>query len=295
VEATNCSLCGANEPRRLHRNFNLEISKCGRCGFVYAGPQRVTREENWTRQSADYFHKEYLPALGVTNGGFDLEAFDRRYARQLLFIRPYRKLGTLLEFGIGAGFFLKAAERDGWRVLGLDVMEAGVEFARTRLGLDVRLTPIEDADIPHESFDVVAMFEVIEHLSDPKGVVRRAFSLLRPGGCLIVSTPNIESLTHRALGGQWSVLNPFEHLQFFSERTLRAMLTEVGFTDAVFDRHYAGAGRYETLFATHSFTPNSVRVRTYRVLVHLLWPGALHQIQALGIADGLHCIARKPG
>jgi SAM-dependent methyltransferase len=173
-------------------------------------------------------------------------------------------------------------------------MEAGVEFARTRLGLDVRLTPIEDAEIPDESFDVVAMFEVIEHLSNPKDVARRALALLRRGGCLIVSTPNIESLTHRALGSQWSVLNPAEHLQFFSERTLHAMLTEVGFTDVAFDRHYAGAGRYETLLPTHSFWPRSVRARSYRVLVHLLWPWALHQIQALGVADGLHCIARKP-
>ena len=261
---------------------------------MYAGPQRVTREENWTRQSANYFNHEYLPALGVTDGTFDLTAFDARYARQLLFIRPYRKLGTLLEFGIGAGFFLKAAERDGWRVLGLDVMEAGVEFARTQLGLDVRLTPIEDAEIPDGTFDVVAMFEVIEHLSDPKGVVRRALTLLRPGGCLAISTPNVASLTHRALGSQWAVLNPFEHLQFFSERTLGDMLSQVGFTDVVFDRHYAGAGRYETLFPTHSFTPRSMRARSYRVLVHLLWPWALHQVQALGVADGLHCIARKP-
>jgi 2-polyprenyl-3-methyl-5-hydroxy-6-metoxy-1,4-benzoquinol methylase len=261
---------------------------------VYAGPQRVSREENWTRQSANYFHNEYLPAMGAPNGQFDLTAFDARYARKLWQIRPYRQLGTLLEFGIGAGFFLKAAERDGWRTLGVDVMEAGVEFARTRLGLEVRLSPIEDADISLEAYDVVAMFEVIEHVSNPKDVLRRAFALLRPGGCVTISTPNIESLSHRVLGSQWAVLNPFEHLQFFSERTLGMMLSQAGFTDVRFDRHYAGGGLYETMLPTHSFTPRSVRARSYRVLVPLLWPWALHRIQALGVADGLHCIARKP-
>lgn len=294
METTNCNLCGASEARRLHRNFDLDISQCRQCGFVYAGPRRLSREETWTRQSDEYFHHEYLPALGVTDGTFDLDAFDARYARTLRHIRPYRQLGTLLEFGSGAGFFLKAAERDGWQVLGFDVMEAGAEFARTRLGLDVRTTAVEQAELPEGTYDAVAIFEVIEHVSDPREVLQSAFALLRPGGCVAISTPNIESITHRALGSQWAVLSPAEHLQYFSERTLGTLLAQTGFVDVAFDRHYAGAGRYETLMPTHSFTPRSLRARAYRVGVHLLWPWALHRIQALGLADGLHCVARKP-
>lgn len=294
MESTSCNLCGAERPRLRHRKFDLNISTCETCGLVYAGPLRLSREETWTRYSPAYFHDEYLPSFGVTDGTFDLSAFDARYARTMGFIRPYRQRGTLLEVGSGAGFFLKAAERDGWSVMGLEVMSAGVEFSRTRLGLNVVPAAIEDAALPTEGYDIVAVFEVIEHLSDPKTMLGRIRALLRPGGCLAITTPNVAALSHRILGREWAVLSPAEHLYYFSETTLSAMLDQAGFVDVRFDRHYAGAGRYETMLPTHTHAPSVWRARMYANLVRRCGPFALRQIQALGLADGLHCLARRP-
>lgn len=294
METAVCNLCGAERSRRLYRNFELDISRCQACGLVYAGPVRLSREETWARYSDSFFWDEYLPANGVNGDTFDLEQFDARYARVLGLLKPYRRLGTLLEIGSGAGFFLKAAARHSWNVLGLEVMKAGVEFSRSRLDVRVLPTSVEEAELASESYDVVAMFEVIEHLSDPQGVLRRAFDLLRPGGCLAISTPNIESLSRWFLGPTWSVLSPAEHLYYFSESTLQAMLAAAGYEKVWFDRHYAGSGRHETLMPTHSFTPRSGRALGYRLIVGLLWPGALRRVQAWGRADGLHCLARRP-
>lgn len=295
MEITDCNLCGADRSKRLHRNFDLDISRCLACGLVFAGPSRLTREETWARYNPTYFTEEYLPAMGIVDGRVDLAALDARHARTLSQLAPHRQLGTLLEVGCGAGLFLKAAERAGWSVSGLEVMTAGVDFARTVLELDVTASAVEDAELRPGGYDVVALFEVIEHISNPTALLARLASLLRPEGCLVLSTPNVEAISHTALGRHWAVLNPGEHLYYFSERTLGAMLRKAGYVDVTFDRHYAGAGRYETLLPTHSFTPSSLRTRLYRAVVDALPRSALVRIQALGRADGLHVIARRPG
>jgi len=293
MESTVCTLCGADRPHVLYQKFGLDISTCQSCGLVYAGPQRLTREETWARYSSTYFFGEYLPSLGVVDGKVDLATLDGRHKRTLTHIRPYRRSGTLLEIGSGAGLFLKAAERDGWTVTGLEVMTAGVEFARTTLGLDVREVAFEDADLPTAAYDVVALFEVIEHLSDPKDMLRRALTLLRPGGRVAISTPNISSLSHIALGRAWAILSPAEHLSYFNEKTLGALLRGAGYVNVRFDRHYAGDGRFETMLPTHSHAPESRRTKAYTLLVDRLSPWLIRQVQRLGMADGLHCLAER--
>jgi 2-polyprenyl-3-methyl-5-hydroxy-6-metoxy-1,4-benzoquinol methylase len=294
LERAFCNLCGADKPRVVYTNFGRDISRCGSCGHLYAGPARLTGWETWTQYDERFFENEYLPTMGVVDGQFDLEAFDARYSQMLDRLRPHRRLGTLLDVGCGAGFFLKSAERDGWRVSGIEVMPHGAEFARTRLGLDVVSTPIEDANLSPAAFDVIVMFDVIEHLADPVGVVGRLGSLLRPGGWLAIITPNIGSLTHAMLGGLWCVLNPSEHLHYFSEASLRRMLIARGYDSVHFDRHYAGDGVYETMLPSHNSNPASRRARFYTWLFERYGHRLRGPVQSLGLADALHCMARRP-
>jgi len=294
LEPTVCNLCGADTPRLVYTNFGRDISRCRSCGHVYAGPERLTGWETWARYDESYFRNEYLPALGVVDDRVDLPACDARFARELSRMRPHRQIGTLLEIGSAAGLFLKSAERDGWQVTGVEIMEAGAEFARRHLGLNIISAPVEQANLTPAAYDIVAMFEVIEHLPDPAGVVGQLRNLLRPGGRLVISTPNIQSLTRAMLGGSWSVLNPGEHLHYFSEASLRRMLVDAGYDAVQFDRHYAGAGVYETMLPTHSFDLHSWRARTYSWLVGMCGRHARGLVQSLGLADGLHCMARRP-
>jgi SAM-dependent methyltransferase len=138
------------------------------------------------------------------------------------------------------------------------------------------------------------MFEVIEHLSDPVGVLRQLRQLLRPGGWVAISTPNIHSLTHAMLGASWCVLNPSVHLHFFSEASLSRMLIAAGYDAVLFDRHGAGDDVGLTMFATHSFNPRSWRTRIYAWLVKRCGLWARGFVQSLGLADGLYCLARRP-
>jgi 2-polyprenyl-3-methyl-5-hydroxy-6-metoxy-1,4-benzoquinol methylase len=294
MERVVCTLCHTDRTRPRYRKFNLEIVQCRNCGLVYAGPDRLTREETWTRYNPNYFQDEYLPALGVVNGQFNLAEFDQRYARPLAMIRPFRQYGTLLEVGCGAGFFLKAAERDGWDVQGIEVMDAGITFAQERLGLRVQRGVLEELEFPPASFDVIALFEVIEHLSTPITTLERIWHLLRPGGWLIITTPNIDALSCHMLGSAWAVLSPAEHLYYFNQNTLGQTLRRAGYGSVWFDRHYAGGGLYETMYPEHNQAPTAVRSRAYTWLVRRFGPWMIYPVQTYGHADGLWCLAQRP-
>ena len=106
----------------------------------------------------------------------------------------------LIEVGCGAGFFLKAAERAGWQVEGIELSAEASRFAIERLELPIRRERAEDAPIGPASFDAAAMFDVIEHLFDPRAVLAAIARALAPGGTLVISTPNIDSASRYLLG-----------------------------------------------------------------------------------------------
>jgi len=289
-----CPVCDGTTSRPKYHKFGLPLVACEGCGLVYANP-RLTPEEIWKRYSPDYFWNEYLPALGVKDGHVDLEYFDGRHSAMLQLIaraRPNR--GRMVEVGAGGGFFLKAAERAGWTVAGIEISSEGVEFATSRLALDVRRESAEDLNFPAASFDVAVMFDVIEHLLDPAAALQRVRTVLRPGGLLVISTPNLDAVTRLALGSDWAVLSPAEHLYNFSEKTLGMLLRRAGFGGIEFERHYQGLGVYETMNPRYTHAPGSLRNRIYSSLVSTVGPFTYRQVQAFGGADALLATAASP-
>lgn len=289
-----CPVCDDARSRPAYHKFGLPLVRCTGCGLVYANP-RLTAEEIWQRYSPDYFWRFYLPTIGVQNGQFDLAYFDMRHAAMLRFIGRHRPVrGRLIEVGAGGGFFLKAAERAGWTVAGIEISSEGVEFATTRLGLDVRHESAEELSFPAASFDVAVMFDVIEHLLDPVAALERVTTVLRPGGLLVVSTPNLEAVTRLALGSEWAVLSPAEHLYNFSAGTLGRLLRRAGFRDVTFEWQYDGLGVYETMNPRYSHAPSSVRNRIYSALVSTVGRFAYRHVQSFGGADSLLATASSP-
>lgn len=296
LETVGCNLCGEKSNyRRLYTKQNLDVVRCGNCGLVYAGPLRPKKQVAWLRYNPDYFWQEYLPAIGAENGQYDLGEFDQRYSEYIKRLSVFNERSALLEIGSGAGFFLKAAERAGWEsVTGLEVSEAAVGFARDQLGLDVRLGTIEEADLPAESYDVVAMFDSIEHLLDPRGTLERAYGALRPGGAIIITTPNFRSISRLVLQEFWASLNPMEHLYYFTEKSLEKMLHNVGFTQVQAVRDCAGHGAFSTMNPSHTEHPDSLRARGYKLLVATVGVPTHCLVRRAGWADQLYMLAQKP-
>ena len=138
-----------------------------------------------------------------------------------------RRLGRIAELGCGNGYFLARARHAGWNAIGTESSAVARERLR-REGLDVRAPEGWSADLPDASLDAVVMLEVIEHLDDVPVVLRELARLVRPGGRLVLSTPNVNSLTRRLIGARWRIITE-EHLWYFSPRTLARVLEAHGF------------------------------------------------------------------
>ena len=130
--------------------------------------------------------------------------------------RPAR----VLDVGCGSGVLLARMQALGWQVEGLEVDPAAVEAARRR-GVPVRLGTLEAQHFPENSFDAVHSAHVIEHVYDPVALLSECRRILKPGGTLVILTPNVESWGHRHYGSAWLNLDPPRHLVLFSATTLR--------------------------------------------------------------------------
>ena len=141
--------------------------------------------------------------------------------------------------------------------MGVEPSHWAVEHARTRLGLDVHQGTLDDLPSTAGSFDVVAFNDVIEHVTDPQAMLRRAADFLRPGGILYLITPDIGSLSARILRGRWWGLRP-AHLYYFSAETLTRMLRQAGL-EPVLLRSYGRIFTYGYWLS---------RIRSYPALVY---------------------------
>jgi SAM-dependent methyltransferase len=135
--------------------------------------------------------------------------------------------GHVLEIGAGSGAFVQAALKRGWKVDANEVSESALELLR-RTEATVCSGDLTAARYPDSQFDFVVSLEVIEHLPAPLDLVREMWRVTRPGGLLLLTTPNFNGISRRYLGIQWRVIDP-EHLGYFTPSTLSRLLRDVGY------------------------------------------------------------------
>lgn len=217
-----CALCGESRRTTLFEKNDYPIAKCGACGFVQVDvePSRAELEELYGEAyfAGDVFHR-YLAErdIRVESGAV--------HARTLAKIVPG---GRLLDVGCAAGFFLEAAARH-YDVAGVELSPFASDYARRELGLRVLTGDVTEGAFEGEQFDVVTLWNTIEHLVDPPRAVQAISSLTKPGALLVLSTGDVAGpLARRDLGG-WNLMSPPHHLFFFSPRTLDLMLARAGF------------------------------------------------------------------
>jgi 2-polyprenyl-3-methyl-5-hydroxy-6-metoxy-1,4-benzoquinol methylase len=140
-----------------------------------------------------------------------------------------RTAGRVLDVGCGSGELLHRLAERGWAVEGVDSDPTSVERARAR-GFRVLLGSLEEQGYPSGSFDAVTMSHVIEHVPDPTALLAEAHRILKPGGLLVVVTPNGRSLGHRLFRDDWFPLEPPRHLYVFNVPALREVAARSGFS-----------------------------------------------------------------
>lgn len=160
----------------------------------------------------------------------------------LLYLLPWRRVqvdlevrslgavpgGRLLDLGCGSGLWLAGMRRLGWQVEGIDFDPAAATAAATR-GLHVRCGSLEQQRFADATFNAITMSHVVEHLPNPVKTLTECARILKPGGRLILWTPNTASLGHHLLKQYWRGLEPPRHLHLFSPASVRALLEKAGF------------------------------------------------------------------
>ncbi len=195
------------------------IVRCARCGLVYASPRSHDEE---IRQS----YEEVVDELYVEERRGRVLTFERNF-RPLQALVPASPRPRLLDVGCYVGIFLEIASQHGWEVWGVEPSLWAAQEARRR-GLHVIAGTLAEADLAPASFDVVTLWDVVEHFTDPKAELVRINRLLKPGGVLCIHTIDIDGLVPRLLGPRWPWLMEM-HLYYFSRRTLAHMLELTGF------------------------------------------------------------------
>ena len=152
--------------------------------------------------------------------------FDDRLRR----LPPPSPDARLVDVGAAVGLFVERARLAGWIAEGLEPSAWAAAYAQERLQQPVRAVTIEDSGIAPQSVDVVTLWEVIEHVPDPRATLAAIHRVLKRGGLLALSTPDAGSLAARALGRRWPGWDKLpEHLFFFDRPILKRLLEHVGF------------------------------------------------------------------
>jgi SAM-dependent methyltransferase len=218
-----CNLCGGSAFAPLYEKRGFFVLRCQDCGLVFTHP--IPDEESLRAT----YGREYFE--GRLYRSYAEEAGARRadYRKWLAWLARTTGLarGRWLDIGCATGSFLSAARDEGWDACGVDISDYCAGEARLR-GLDVRTGTARDLPAEWRGFDVVSMWDTVEHLADPSGDVAAAAARLRPGGWFVASTGDVASLAARLLGRRWWLMLPPVHLYFFSRETLEGVVRKAG-------------------------------------------------------------------
>jgi SAM-dependent methyltransferase len=280
LKTQHCPLCEVETAYlEVYRKWGYPILRCKECGLGATDTGGRFDAESYYNEG--YFHGAYVDGYSNYTSS---EAVLRAEFRKLL--RRCRKLGPrhgrLLEIGCAYGYLLEEAV-EWYSCTGLELCPEAVASCRRR-GLDVaegQLTQefVEGAG----SFDVIAMLDVIEHLPEPAETLARAAAATRPGGLLVITTGDWNSLLSRVLGSRWRLMTPPQHLYFFSRRTLIRLVEKAGFT---------------VVEAVHPWKSVPLGLAVYqltrRLGLRLPLPGWLNRLGVpVNLFDAVRLVARK--
>jgi SAM-dependent methyltransferase len=248
----NCLVCGSpgnllyqDLPSALFETpGRWNYSRCPQsdCGLVWINPTPI--ETDLHRAYESYFThagndqgiaggnvRETLYALyRVANSpGWWISGIAREKKRRAQMFLDGMMPGRLLDIGCGDGKFLSEMQARGWAVDGIDFDAKGIQAAKGKYGLSLRHGDLRQAELPANSFDAVTMSHVIEHLNDPVGMLAAIHRVLKPGGRMVITTPNIESIGHKKFGAYWFGLDAPRHLNLFTANALMRVTKRAGF------------------------------------------------------------------
>lgn len=219
----NCPLCGDSQDRLVFIKTGFRFIQCKKCHFVYVNPVINEKIRGNTHISEAYnFHyqQKEKPSLEKEQG-------CERVLKEILRLRGKR--GRLLDIGCGQGFFLDIARQFGFETYGNEINETAAKRAEDISGSKIIKGKFEDAFFLDEYYDVITLFQTLEHLDNPLFTLQKAYKILKLGGVIVVDVPNIDSFIIKVLKQHHRHFTGKGHINYFTPVTLKEMMKRAGF------------------------------------------------------------------
>jgi 2-polyprenyl-3-methyl-5-hydroxy-6-metoxy-1,4-benzoquinol methylase len=235
-----CTICGCPGKLLHHRLADVlfdsqgewDLSQCSNasCGLTWLNPMPL--EEDISEAYRNYYtHGDLNRARSAASRLlFSVLGLEKARRRAELYYLDESSPGSVLEVGFGDGSRLKQLASLGWSVEGQEVDPIAVHKLRDQ-GFKVHEGRLQDLALPEGKYDAVVANHVIEHVHSPLEVMNDCRRLTKPGGLVIMLTPNSKSYGHRVFGRHWLGLDPPRHLHLFSLPSLGLLAANAGFTD----------------------------------------------------------------
>jgi 2-polyprenyl-3-methyl-5-hydroxy-6-metoxy-1,4-benzoquinol methylase len=217
-----CPLCGEDRFEEVYQKASFTYGRCPKCSFFYVNPRPITSAlEHYYRESkASQFFQENIITPTIQT------RVNRIFKPRLAWLNQiYPSKGKLLDIGCSLGIFLELAREDGWEPFGIEFSPMAIAACREK-SIKVSSYAIERSDFPKNAFDIITLWEVLEHVSTPRDFIAACYQHLKPGGKLIVTVPNIEGIEFQLLGKAHTNIAAPAHLNYFSPERLASFLCE---------------------------------------------------------------------
>lgn len=227
-----CEVCSSHDFSTMFEKDAHTFVRCARCQLERIDPAPTDAT------LAEIYGKHYYDAWGLHSDANTVATLKRATFGYVLDLLPPMPRGAkLLDLGAATGFLLEVAKERGIDPYGVELSEFGAGEIAKKFGEGHAFRgEVEDATFPDArpgDFSAVTMCDYIEHVRDPRRVLKRVYELLAPGGAVALTTPNTASVSHKVLSRGWSHYK-IEHLYYFRPANMKQLLESAGFTQVEF-------------------------------------------------------------
>jgi len=237
-----CLLCRIPLEQYIHKN-GYWIYRCPKCHLGETDLKRDYRKFVKEFYSKGYYTGD-LSRIAYADYELDKPLIVKNMDTLFSLIGKKKSLGRLLDVGCAFGYVVELALKRGYDAYGFDPSSYAVGKAKKLVGnIRIQEGMIEEVKYPKESFDVITMFDVFEHLKDPLVNMRKLAGLLKPDGVIIIATGDTKSLAARVLKRRWTFFIPPQHIYFFNRQNVVTFLAKAGLKP----KHWHSVGKWLSL------------------------------------------------